>query len=65
MFGTLVLPLRGEGVELGAGATWAQAAGALGRLAPDLGELIRRFASVQVRKSRSAPPYSRGIASAA
>ncbi len=40
-----------EGVELGAGATWAQAAGALGRLAPDLGELIRRFASVQVRNS--------------
>ncbi len=41
----------GEGVELGAGATWAQAADALGRLAPDLGELIRRFASVQVRNS--------------
>ena len=40
-----------EGVEIGAGATWTDAASALGRLAPDLGELVRRFASVQVRNS--------------
>ena len=40
-----------EGVEIGAGATWTEAAPALARLAPDLGEMIRRFASVQVRNS--------------
>lgn len=40
-----------EGVEIGAGATWTDAGPALARLAPDLGELVRRFASVQVRNS--------------
>ncbi|SDW33262.1 xanthine dehydrogenase small subunit [Albimonas donghaensis] len=39
------------GVELGAGATYARAAGALERLSPDLGELIRRLGSTQVRNS--------------
>ena len=40
-----------DAVEIGAGASWAAAEGALARLAPDLGELVRRFASVQVRNA--------------
>ncbi|MEC9433107.1 MAG: xanthine dehydrogenase small subunit [Pseudomonadota bacterium] len=39
------------GLELGAGATYARAAAALGRLSPDLGELVRRLGSTQVRNS--------------
>ena len=38
-------------VEIKAGATWTEALPALARLAPDLGEIVRRFASVQVRNS--------------
>ncbi|MFO7856636.1 MAG: xanthine dehydrogenase small subunit [Paracoccaceae bacterium] len=38
-------------VEIGAGASWTAAERALARLAPDLGELVRRFASVQVRNA--------------
>ncbi len=45
-----VLETDGE-VEIGAGASWTAAEGALARLAPDLGELARRFASVQVRNA--------------
>ena len=40
-----------DAVELGAGATYARAAEALGRLAPDLGELVRRIGGLQVRNS--------------
>jgi xanthine dehydrogenase small subunit len=40
-----------DGVDLGAGATYAQAEQALAGLAPDFGELIRRIGSVQVRNS--------------
>ncbi len=40
-----------EAVTLAAGATYADAAPALGALAADLGELIRRIGSVQVRNS--------------
>ncbi|WP_339948477.1 xanthine dehydrogenase small subunit [uncultured Albimonas sp.] len=38
-------------VELGAAATYARAAEALARLSPDLGEMVRRLGSVQVRNS--------------
>ncbi|SFI26970.1 xanthine dehydrogenase small subunit [Albimonas pacifica] len=38
-------------VELGAGATYARAAAALASLSPDLGEMVRRLGSVQVRNS--------------
>jgi xanthine dehydrogenase small subunit len=40
-----------DAVEIGAGATYAQAEEALAGLAPDFGELIRRIGSVQVRNS--------------
>lgn len=40
-----------EGVRLGAGVRYAQAHGALARLHPDLGELVRRIGGLQVRNS--------------
>ncbi|NBN62173.1 xanthine dehydrogenase small subunit [Pannonibacter tanglangensis] len=40
-----------SGLVLGAGVTYAQAETALTRLAPDLGELLRRIGSKQVRAS--------------
>ncbi|MCE3289616.1 MAG: xdhA [Caulobacter sp.] len=39
------------GLTLGAGVRYSDAQAALGRLAPDLGELLRRLGSVQVRNS--------------
>jgi len=39
----------GTTVEIGAAVTLAQAHETLARLAPDLGELVRRFASLQIR----------------
>ena len=41
----------GNAVSIGAGVTLAQAAAHLTALAPDLGEIVRRFGSVQVRAS--------------
>ncbi|MDF2232756.1 xanthine dehydrogenase small subunit [Albimonas sp. CAU 1670] len=38
-------------IELGAGATYARAAEALASLSPDLGEMVRRLGSTQVRNS--------------
>jgi len=40
-----------DGVRLGAGVRYAQAHGALARLHPDLGELVRRIGGLQVRNS--------------
>lgn len=40
-----------EGVRLGAGVRYAEAHGALARLHPDLGELVRRIGGLQVRSS--------------
>lgn len=40
-----------EALTLGAGATWGDAHGAMARLSPDLGELVRRVGAVQVRAS--------------
>ena len=42
---------RPEGVRLGAGVRYAEAHGALARLHPDLGELVRRIGGLQVRSS--------------
>ncbi len=39
------------GVRIGAGVRWADAHAAFARLHPDLGELTRRFAGLQVRNS--------------
>jgi xanthine dehydrogenase small subunit len=38
-----------DGIVIGGGASLADAAPALGRLSPDLAELMRRFASIQIR----------------
>ncbi len=40
-----------EGVRIGAGVRYAEAHGALARLHPDLGELVRRIGGLQVRSS--------------
>lgn len=40
-----------KGVRLGAGVRYAEAHGALARLHPDLGELVRRIGGLQVRSS--------------
>lgn len=40
-----------EGVRLGAGVRYAEVHGALARLHPDLGELVRRIGGLQVRSS--------------
>ena len=40
-----------EGVRIGAGVRFAEAHGALARLHPDLGELVRRIGGLQVRSS--------------
>jgi len=40
-----------DGLRLGAGVRYADAHGALGRLAPALGELVRRIAGLQVRNA--------------
>lgn len=40
-----------EGVRLGAGVRYAEAHGALARLHPDLGEVVRRIGGLQVRSS--------------
>ena len=40
-----------EGVRLGAGVRYAEAHGALARLHPDMGELVRRIGGLQVRSS--------------
>jgi xanthine dehydrogenase small subunit len=40
-----------DGLTIGATVTLGAAAAALGRLHPDLGELMRRFASVQIRNA--------------
>lgn len=40
-----------QGVRLGAGVRYAEAHGALARLHGDLGELVRRFAGLQVRSA--------------
>lgn len=40
-----------DGVRLGAGVRYAEAHGALARLHPDLGELVRRIGGLQVRSS--------------
>lgn len=40
-----------EGVRLGAGVRYVEAHGALARLHPDLGELVRRIGGLQVRSS--------------
>lgn len=40
-----------EGLTLGAGVRYAEAHGALARLHPDLGELVRRIGGLQVRSS--------------
>lgn len=39
----------GDMLEIGAGATWTDLEAPLGAIYPDFGELLRRFASVQVR----------------
>ncbi len=40
-----------DGVRIGAGVRYAEAHGALARLHPDLGELVRRIGGLQVRNS--------------
>jgi xanthine dehydrogenase small subunit len=40
-----------NGLTLGAGATYSEAKGALARLHPDLGELVRRIGGLQVRNA--------------
>ena len=40
-----------EGLEIGAAVSYTDAAGALARLAPDAGELVRRLGSVQIRNA--------------
>jgi xanthine dehydrogenase small subunit len=40
-----------EGLTIGAGVRWAEAHEAMARLHPDLGELVRRFAALQVRSA--------------
>ncbi len=40
-----------EGLRIGAGVRYAEAHGALARLHPDLGELVRRIGGLQVRSS--------------
>lgn len=40
-----------DGLRIGAGARYSDAAGALGRLHPDLGELVRRIGGTQVRNA--------------
>jgi len=42
---------HGDLLTIGAGATLADAQAALGEVAPDLGELLRRFGAVQVRSA--------------
>jgi xanthine dehydrogenase small subunit len=42
---------RGDVIRLGAGVTHAAAFASLNALSPDLGEIVRRFGSVQVRAS--------------
>lgn len=42
---------RRDGVRIGAGATYAQAEAALGGIDPDVGEVLRRIGSKQVRAS--------------
>ena len=41
----------GDGIEIGAGATYSEAEPALARLHPDLGELLRRLGALQVRNA--------------
>ena len=40
---------EGDVLRIGAGVTWSDLEGPIGALYPDFGELLRRFASVQVR----------------
>ncbi|WP_156840299.1 xanthine dehydrogenase small subunit [Novosphingobium aquimarinum] len=40
-----------EGLTIGAGVRWAEAHEAMARLHPDLGELVRRFAALQIRSA--------------
>lgn len=40
-----------DGLTIGAGVRWAEAHEAMARLHPDLGELVRRFAALQVRSA--------------
>ena len=42
---------EGEALHIGAGLTWSELIGPLGRHFPDLGELLRRFGAVQVRNA--------------
>jgi xanthine dehydrogenase small subunit len=42
---------EGDVLHIGAGASWSDLIGPLGRHFPDLGELLRRFGSVQVRNA--------------
>ncbi|RTL71536.1 MAG: xanthine dehydrogenase small subunit [Hyphomicrobiales bacterium] len=56
IFTTRVAELRGvtragNTLSIGAGATWSDLHAPLGVIYPELGELLRRFASVQVRNS--------------
>lgn len=46
-----VIEETADGVRLGAGVRYAEAHGALTRLHPDLGELVRRIGGLQVRSS--------------
>jgi xanthine dehydrogenase small subunit len=49
--GLAVLEENGEGLSIGALVTHRDATAALARLHPDLGELMRRFASIQIRNA--------------
>jgi len=40
-----------EGITIGAGVRWAEVHAAFDRLHPDMGELVRRFAALQVRSA--------------